>query len=174
MSSKERSRLKDKPLRLQGQSLEEERRKLFEDKLETPALMALAFVAMAWIEWWRYVTDQPPRPLIFASVAFLAVAFFVWRAWRPWPRFRALKQGMEGERAVGQYLERLHERGYPVFHDVIGNGFNVDHVLIGPASRASSSRASAPEPRWPRAVPFRSSPRVHPPRANSPRTRRCS
>ena len=29
--------------------------------------------------------------------------------------------------------ERLREEGFQVFHDVIGNGFNVDHVLIGPA-----------------------------------------
>jgi Nuclease-related domain len=37
------------------------------------------------------------------------------------------------ERAVGQFLERLRERGFDVFHDVIGRGFNVDHVLVGPA-----------------------------------------
>jgi hypothetical protein len=34
MSEGERSPLKDKPLRYPGQSLEEERRSLFEDKLE--------------------------------------------------------------------------------------------------------------------------------------------
>jgi hypothetical protein len=45
----------------------------------------------------------------------------------------ALKQGIEGEKAVGQYLERLRENGYHVFHDLIGTGFNIDHVLIGPA-----------------------------------------
>lgn len=34
---------------------------------------------------------------------------------------------------VGQYLERLREHGYQVFHDVLGARFNLDHVLIGPA-----------------------------------------
>lgn len=34
---------------------------------------------------------------------------------------------------MGQFLERLRDRGYQVFHDVVGPGFNVDHVLIGPA-----------------------------------------
>jgi hypothetical protein len=44
-----------------------------------------------------------------------------------------LKQGIEGEKVVGQFLERLRESGYHIFHDLIGSGFNVDHVLIGPA-----------------------------------------
>ena len=49
------------------------------------------------------------------------------------PRLRALKLGRDGEKAVGQFLEKLREQGYRVFHDVVGNGFNIDHVLIGPA-----------------------------------------
>ncbi|MBE0548059.1 MAG: NERD domain-containing protein [Rubrivivax sp.] len=46
---------------------------------------------------------------------------------------RALRQGAEGERAVGQFLDRLRGDGYQVFHDVLGEGFNVDHVVIGSA-----------------------------------------
>jgi hypothetical protein len=45
----------------------------------------------------------------------------------------ALKLGRDGEKAVGQFLESLRERGYRVFHDVVGGNFNLDHVLIGPA-----------------------------------------
>lgn len=44
-----------------------------------------------------------------------------------------LKQGRDGERFIGQYLEELRASRYRVFHDLIGAGFNVDHVLIGPA-----------------------------------------
>jgi Nuclease-related domain len=42
-----------------------------------------------------------------------------------------LKLGRDGEKAVGQFLEVLRERGCRVFHDLIGDGFNVDHVIIG-------------------------------------------
>lgn len=38
---------------------------------------------------------------------------------------------MIGELPVGQLLERLRAKGYEVFHDIEGDGFNVDHVLIG-------------------------------------------
>lgn len=48
-------------------------------------------------------------------------------------RLRALKLGRDGEKAVGQFLDVLREDGYRVFHDVVGNGFNIDHVAIGKA-----------------------------------------
>lgn len=133
MNDQPRTPLKDKPLRLPGQSLEEERRKLFEDKLEVPAIAAMMWVAIAAIEWWRYVTDQPPKPMLFTLMAVGAIAFVIWRFRYVRPKIRMIKQAIEGEKAVGQFLERLREDGYRVFHDVVAPGFNVDHVLIGPA-----------------------------------------
>jgi hypothetical protein len=133
MNSLTKSPIKDKPLRLPGQSLEEERRKLLEDKLETPVLLAAFTLAWAAIEWIRYYMDSPVSPVIFTIVAVLMIGFAAWRFLRALPKVRTLKQGIEGEKAVGQFLERLREKGYHVFHDLIGSGFNVDHVLIGPA-----------------------------------------
>jgi hypothetical protein len=133
MKIEKRSPLKDKPLRVPGQSLEEERQELLEDKIETPLLVAVVFVAMASMEWSRYYTNQPPKPVLFTVLALGLVAFTAWRFWRLRPRLRGLRQAIEGERVVGQFLERLRESGYQVFHDVVGEGFNVDHVVIGPA-----------------------------------------
>ncbi|MBI4220105.1 MAG: NERD domain-containing protein [Chloroflexi bacterium] len=48
---------------------------------------------------------------------------------------RALKNlrlARDGERAVAQFLEQVREKGYRVFHDIVGPDFNVDHVLVGP------------------------------------------
>lgn len=39
---------------------------------------------------------------------------------------------MDGEKAVGQFLEALRKQGCRIFHDIVGNGFNIDHVVIGP------------------------------------------
>ena len=133
MSEPTKSPIKDKPLRTAGQSLEEERRKLFEDKLETPLMLAMVFMIFAMMEWWRYFWKQPPNPIIYTVVASLLAGFAAWRVWKTRPQVHALKQGIEGEKVVGQFLERLRENGYQVFHDLIGTGFNVDHVLIGPA-----------------------------------------
>ena len=133
MSESTKSPIKDKPLRMPGQSLEEARRKLFEDKLEAPLLMAGFFMALSAMEWWRYYSQKPPSPIVFTVSAVVLVGFAAWRVWKTRPQARALKLGIEGEKAVGQFLERLRENGYQVFHDLIGTGFNVDHALIGPA-----------------------------------------
>jgi len=128
-----KSPIKDKPLRSPGQALEEERQKLIADKLETPFLIALFSIILAAWEWSRYINDIPPRPVVLTIIAALIIAYASWRFWRMLPRLRAIKQGIEGEKAVGQYLERLRKEGYQVFHDLLGDKFNVDHVLIGPA-----------------------------------------
>ncbi len=66
------------------------------------------------------------------AMAALAVGFLVWRFVKVVPTLRQLKLAEEGERKVGQELEKLRELGYEVFHDVPGPNFNVDHVLVGP------------------------------------------
>lgn len=133
MSGITKSPIKDKPLRMPGQSLEEERRRLFEDRLETPLLLAAFFIALSALEWWRDYSQSPPNPIIFTVAAAMLVGFAIWRVWKTRPLAHALKLGIEGEKAVGQFLEGLRGSSYHVFHDLIGDGFNVDHVLIGPA-----------------------------------------
>ncbi|WP_187272304.1 nuclease-related domain-containing protein [Zeimonas arvi] len=131
--SESRSPLKDKPLRLPGQSVDEQRRKLIENEFEIPVLVALLLTLLAGFEWWRDHVAAPPAPRLMTAVALVAVAAAAWRFHRLRPRLHALRLAAEGEKAVGQYLEGLRVSGYRVFHDVVGIGFNVDHVLIGPA-----------------------------------------
>lgn len=132
MKSKSRSPIKDKPLRLPGQSIAEEREELIEDAVGQPLILALFFVLLAAMEWWRLYSNMKPNPLVFTLAGVMAIAYAVFRIWRVIPKLRALRQAGEGERAVGQFLERLREDGFNVFHDVVGVGFNIDHVLIGP------------------------------------------
>lgn len=128
-----KSPLKDKPLRNPGQSLDRERFELVFDKILTPLTIAIVLCVLAWIEWWRYFYPSSPHPWFFSGLAIMAVGYTAWQIWRQRPAIQTLRLGSEGEKAVGQYLERLREQGYHIFHDVLGQGFNVDHVLIGPA-----------------------------------------
>lgn len=96
-------------------------------------LVAIFMILLAALEWWRTYANMKPNPVVFGIGAAMAVIYASVRIWRSIPKLRSLRQALEGERAVGQYLERFREAGYQVFHDVIGAGFNVDHVLIGPA-----------------------------------------
>lgn len=129
----ERSPLKDKPLRLPGQALQGQRQALFESKIEPWLLGALFLCLLAALEWWRAWSGAPPTPWLYTAVAMGACGVAALRFLKLRPQLRALRLGMEGERAVGQFLERLREQGYQVFHDVQGDSFNVDHVLVGGA-----------------------------------------
>ena len=40
--------------------------------------------------------------------------------------------GYDGDRFVGEELSRLIAYGFEVYHDVPFDGFNIDHVLVGP------------------------------------------
>jgi hypothetical protein len=86
----------------------------------------------AGLEWWRAYHPSPPQPL---GVTVLAVgcagyAAYQWKKYSP--RIEALKQGRDGERVVGQQLETLRTKGCHVFHDIPGDNFNLDHVLVSP------------------------------------------
>jgi hypothetical protein len=133
MKETSRSPIKDKPLRAPGQSLQEERDAIWEDKLEPWLLLAAFVIALALWEWFRYFRPMPPQPWLMSACAAGVLGFAVWRLRRLRPKIRALRQGIEGEKAVGQFLDRLRGDGYHVFHDVQGDGFNIDHVLIGTA-----------------------------------------
>lgn len=132
MAAETRSPLKDKPLRLPGQSVQEEREDLLENAIGQPLTLALFLIVIAGLEWWRFYTNMKPSPVLFTGGAVLVAAYAGFRVRRALPKLRSLRQAVLGERAVGQFLERLREQGFNVFHDVVGKGFNVDHVLIGP------------------------------------------
>jgi len=131
--AKSRSPIKDKPLRLPGQSVAEERKELWDDAVGAPFLLAMFMVVLAALEWYRLYTGMKPSPIVFSAFALLTVFYAAYRISRALPRLRHLHQALEGEKAVGQYLEGLRAAGFHVFHDVIGDGFNVDRVLVGPA-----------------------------------------
>lgn len=133
MKSKARTPLKDQPLRQAGQSIREERERVFEDKLMPWFFGAAVTSAFAGYEWVRFKMELPYSPWTLTALAAVATAIAAWRFFALRGKMRNLKLGLQGEIMVGQYLDRLHADGYQVFHDVQGQNFNLDHVLIGPA-----------------------------------------
>jgi hypothetical protein len=127
-----RSPLKQKPLRAPGESLSEERDRVLWDRLLTPFVIALLLVIFAVAEWLRQLWGDPPHPIVFSVIAVLAVGFFAFRFNRVRSHLRALGLGLEGEKAVGQFLEANRQPDWRLFHDLPGKGFNVDHVLVTP------------------------------------------
>jgi len=132
MKEEKRSPLTGNPLRNPGQSLDRQLADFYDDQIMHPVLAVILFWIMAVLEWYRYFVPQPPRPGLFTVMAGGVTIYVVWHIRRMFRRYKALKLGRDGERAVGQFLERLREEGCQVFHDIPGDKFNVDHVVIGP------------------------------------------
>jgi len=126
------SPLKRPPLRQAGQSLQEKADQFWEDKVEHYCLTALFLFLLAFYEWWEWYFRRPRRPWIPTIIA-IAYAVFVAIRVRPhFRQYRQMKLGGDGERIVGQELEKLRAHGYRVYHDFLADGFNIDHIVIGP------------------------------------------
>ena len=126
-----RSPIKAQPLRLPGESVDEEIHKAIDDSL-IPYLIA---IVIAWVmfglEISRLLLQSSPSPGFYLVGALVTTIVCAWRIARTRRRIQRLRLARSGERAVGQHLERLRESGIHVFHDVPGDGFNIDHVLVG-------------------------------------------
>ena len=131
--SEKRSPLKDHPLRNAGQSVDERIQKIIDEDASPYAALIGISITLALYEWWKWYFNKPPQPIVISLAALTVSAYVVMKIYSYKRKLRDLRLARDGERAVGQYLEGLRERGYRVFHDIIGNGFNIDHVLIGPA-----------------------------------------
>src|ERR1051326_331627 len=115
-----------------GESLLEEREKRVFDKL--PIIVFGPF--MFWFVF--LITDiqksnatlrRPAFWLIFAILFTILSAIWFMRLF---PIARRFNRGERGERHVADVLEELRSNGYRPIHDIVGDGFNVDHVLVGP------------------------------------------
>lgn len=129
-AEEKKSPIRARPLRNPGQSLDEKIETLISDKGNDYALIVVLPLVLAALEWYRSLTDAPYAPWIFTIFAFICAVWGLYKLFQLRKQIRSLEQGRDGEKAVGQYLEQLREKGYRVFHDIVGEGFNIDHVII--------------------------------------------
>ncbi len=127
-----RSPLKAAPLRNPGQSLDEEINRILDEDMLSYFMVAVFLLAITLMEWLRWWLNLPPQPLVYTVITVVVIAYVARKLFVLRRKIRQLRLARDGERAVGQYLEILRARGYRVLHDLVGDGFNVDHVLIGP------------------------------------------
>lgn len=125
-----KSPLTAKPLRNPGHSLDGQILDLVWDHLMFPMMAVLMLGLNAGLEWWRWYFNVPPKPWLMTIFALVGLAYFGWKLFHSRKRIKNLVLGRDGERAVGQFLEGLREKGAKVFHDFPGDGFNIDHVVV--------------------------------------------
>ncbi|MBP1741591.1 MAG: hypothetical protein H6Q48_3884, partial [Deltaproteobacteria bacterium] len=111
----------------------EEIKRLQSEDIGSYVEVMLMFLFLAVLEWARFFLKWPPQPKLFTALALVAFCFAWIKIRKIRNRVRILRQAEEGEKAVGQYLEALREKGYKVLHDIVARKFNLDHVLVGPS-----------------------------------------
>ena len=130
---KTRSPIKNLPVRLPGQSSREHFDTFLDNSFTFPCLYALVLVVVAGLEWYGALTKAPRAPWTWTIMASIAVAVACWRGRVAYLKSQSLKLGIIGEVTVGQFLEEhLRPNGCQVLHDIPADGFNIDHVVIGP------------------------------------------
>jgi hypothetical protein len=79
---------------------------------------------------------SPRQPAVAAwlLIPLLAVTVFTApRMPRLLRKYWNCQLGFRGERLVGEQLNQLLAHGFHVFHDLPFDGYNIDHVVVGPA-----------------------------------------
>jgi hypothetical protein len=125
-----RSPIKEPLLRLPGQSIDEQMDRLFSEKLLNYGLFAFAFFLLALISWIQALNQSQLNPWLMSFVAAPVIAYCGFRFWRATKEIKRLRLGRDGERAVAEQLDVLKQQGAIVFHDLMGDGFNLDHVIL--------------------------------------------
>ena len=127
---KTKSPLTDKPLRNPGQSVEDQIGSVVNDELITYIILPFTFILLSIIEWMHWYFDTKPSPFLISVIALLSVIYSVYKILKIKKKLKSLRQGRDGEKAVGQYLELFREQGMKIFHDIVGDEFNIDHLII--------------------------------------------
>jgi hypothetical protein len=127
-----RDPLKQSPLPQPGDSIEDEISHLVNDTVVFWVLAFGAFACVTVVQWIAWIHRKPINPALVTLITAVVAVMATLRIGSAWKRAKSLRLGARGERVVGQRLETLRPKGYKVFHDILGDAFNIDHVLIGP------------------------------------------
>lgn len=130
---KQASAVPDKLLRLAGQSLREEYERLFDDRFVAFFVIMIAFWMVCIVAWVQKIAGQNPDPRFWTLLALFVTAYGGFQIFRLRPQLRRLRYGELGERRVADAFDRIRAKGFSIFHDLPANGFNVNHVVVGPS-----------------------------------------
>jgi hypothetical protein len=145
MKKNKKSPLKDSPLHTAGQSLDESINYLAFDGLAIFFILIILFLFLLFgilylafpliIVKWLNQTFPPyinPITIIIPLLSLIGIIYCVYRLIIIIKRIKTSKLGRDGERIVGEIFDNLRAQGFVVFHDILANNFNIDHVILTP------------------------------------------
>jgi hypothetical protein len=115
--------------RVPGQSLCDQKERLTDNWL----ILFFLTTAFCWIFWLmmnlQARSHQPFQPKIYLCFAIVATGVTAIKFGGLWGQSRNLNRGAL---IVAEQLEELRANDFRCFHDIVRDGFNIDHVVVGP------------------------------------------
>ena len=132
MFTKKRQVRLPKVQRRAGESLSDERERRVYDKLPVIVFLSFTFWFVFFLTMLQQSNATLRRPAFWLTFAIIFTILSAIWFWRLFPIARRFNRGERGERHVADVLDELRSDGYRPIHDIVGDKFNVDHVLVGP------------------------------------------
>ncbi|MDD2680754.1 MAG: nuclease-related domain-containing protein [Patescibacteria group bacterium] len=127
-----KSPLRKESLRRAGQSLDEKINKEIDDKIIFPFIVVFVIWAIVIISWLSIYFKISYNPQIFTIAAILVTIFFAIKIPAAIKNIKNMRLGRDGECIVAESLEELRSVGYKIYNDIVGESFNIDHIIVGP------------------------------------------
>lgn len=124
------SPLKDEPVGQTGPSIHEQLDKLIDDKFTCNVIASILVLVLITAEWYRWYFNVPMGPGLATIVSLIVIFYCVPKILRVRKQARTLKLNRDGKKEVGEYLDHLRRDGCIIYHDITGDNFNLDHVVL--------------------------------------------
>ncbi|MBQ4833631.1 NERD domain-containing protein [Pseudoalteromonas sp. MMG010] len=124
----ERNKLK----RVAAQTLQEQVNNQIVDVIGLVCLATLMIIMPFAIKGIAEVFASGKFNYFFIILIVLVLAYVARKLWVKSNDLIKLKLGRDAELAVASELIELQSHGYQVFHDIQADGFNIDHLVVGP------------------------------------------
>lgn len=124
--------LRARPARSSSGSLEENIRKQY-DRAAPHFYWVAIILSYVLMEWLRYYHNIPPYPYGATIAGLLLAGWSVYRLVVYKRTIERLKLERHGEKIVAEGLNQLlMEKDTRIFHNITGEGFNIDQVVLSP------------------------------------------
>jgi hypothetical protein len=93
--------------------------------------MSATITALMILFHWYYASlETPPSPIGITVIGTIVLLVSIWKINAGRQEINRLRMARDGEKVIGQYLENLRSAGAVTFHDIPGDKFNLDHVIV--------------------------------------------
>ena len=130
MDMEQRDPIMEKPQLKSDQSIQEQLDRLIDGKYTGYVMAMILVVFLTGIEWYRWYFHVPLMPILATVVTLGVLLFCIPKVLNIHRQAKSLILDRDGDKEVGEYLEHLRRDGCIVFHDITGDNFNLDHVIL--------------------------------------------